>query len=307
MKILLDKRCPECQNQTIQLDDNAILCTRCDFKRLYTCPYCNGTLASHATALQCQACQQVISPRKIANMIDHNLCVSHTHRCRNCNAVTLYPDTAPNAYRCLKFPQCIGQASLFDAPEPESLVFLDFETTGLDMSADDVIEIGAVKLDKDGYLHTLQILVETQRPLSDTIQRLTGITPDIMQDAKPASVAFADLAVFMQASTVIAHNANFDIPWLLIMGAVHGVSIPDFPVVCTLEWAKANHEARCNLGVLAKKYGIHNPQAHRALADALTTHALYFCFKNAAKPEAPRQSSAQYATLVTRYTSQRSG
>jgi len=173
------------------------------------------------------------------------------------------------------------------------------------MNHDDIIEIGALKLDTDGHLNHFQTFVHTQKPISETITKLTGITTSMMIGAPSPESVFQSFCEFVGTSTLVVHNADFDIPWLLIMNQVHGAKLHTNQFVCTLDWAKKNQEPRCSLGVLAKKYGIVNSNAHRALSDAIATHALYFCFDNLSKAPRPVQSLNHYTALAERIATRR--
>tara|TARA_Y100000389_G_C17463444_1_gene523533 strand:+ start:3063 stop:3674 length:612 start_codon:yes stop_codon:yes gene_type:complete len=195
--------------------------------------------------------------------------------------------------------------NLFETKQKDTLVFLDFETTGLDMNRDDIIEIGALKLDANGHLSHFQTFIHTQKKLSSTITKLTSITDSMLIGAPSANSVFQSFNDFVGTSTLVVHNADFDIPWLLIMTHVYDTAFHANQFVCTLDWAKKNQEPRCSLGVLAKKYGIINSQAHRALSDAIATHALYFSFDNLNKAPRPVQSLNHYSALAERIATRR--
>jgi DNA polymerase-3 subunit epsilon len=93
-------------------------------------------------------------------------------------------------------------------------VILDFETTGLDPSTDEIIELGMVKF---GYSATDEItrLVdefssfnEPSKPIPPDVTELTGIT-DKMVEGQRIDTARVEQFV-RDANVVIAHNANFD-------------------------------------------------------------------------------------------------
>jgi DNA polymerase-3 subunit epsilon len=96
-------------------------------------------------------------------------------------------------------------------------VILDTETTGLDHTRDEVIELGMVAFvhDEEGrigdLIGTFNGLREPGVPISPEITRLTGITPEMVAgqvldlEAVERFIAPADL--------VIAHNARFDRPF----------------------------------------------------------------------------------------------
>lgn len=98
-------------------------------------------------------------------------------------------------------------------------VVLDVETTGLDSSGDEVIEIGARKIgfDKDtGKVvwvgDSFQALQEVDRPLSEFVKRLTGLRDEDLEGKK---IDWEEFDSFIaEAVIIIAHNASFDRPFV---------------------------------------------------------------------------------------------
>ena len=155
---------------------------------------------------------------------------------------------------------------------------VDTETNGLGGDACELTEVGAV-LVGGGELHERwETLVRTERPLSRMIQRYTGITQAMVDEAPPAEAGLPELADLLRGRVLVAHSAAFDRRVLQQAFARAGVTWPDPPVLCTVALAR-----RCaplirqrKLGLLAGSLGIEVEVAHRALADAETC-ARVFC------------------------------
>ncbi len=96
--------------------------------------------------------------------------------------------------------------SAFSSP----IVVLDFETTGLNTSKDRVIEIGAVKLVNGHVVDSLNLFVDPEMPLPETITQLTHITDQMLSGAPKAAEAIPKLMDFVDGAPIAAHNANFD-------------------------------------------------------------------------------------------------
>ena len=93
----------------------------------------------------------------------------------------------------------------------DSLVILDFETTGLSPDIGDrAIEIGAVRLVNGEVTERFQELMNPGRRVSAFIEDYTGITNEMLVDADSCEAVMARFADFMGNDNLIAHNASFD-------------------------------------------------------------------------------------------------
>ncbi|HEY5188598.1 MAG TPA: exonuclease domain-containing protein, partial [Solirubrobacteraceae bacterium] len=151
-------------------------------------------------------------------------------------------------------------------------VAVDTETNGLGGDACEMTEVGAV-LVGGGELHDRwSSLVRPSAPLRRGIQRFTGISQAMVDQAPWPDDVLPSLAARLEGRVMVAHNAAFDRRVLRQAFERIGLEWPDPPVLCTAALARAmlplQKERR--LGALADALGIEVRQAHRALADAET-------------------------------------
>lgn len=93
----------------------------------------------------------------------------------------------------------------------DSLIVLDFETTGLSPDMGDrAIEIGAVRLEKGEVVERFQALMNPGKRVSAFIEGYTGITNHMLSHAAPCDEVMDKFADFMGDSNLVAHNASFD-------------------------------------------------------------------------------------------------
>ncbi|CAH6781438.1 DNA polymerase III alpha subunit [Vibrio chagasii] len=93
----------------------------------------------------------------------------------------------------------------------DSVIVLDFETTGLSPSMGDrAIEIGAVKLVNGEVVDTFQQLMNPGFRVSGFIEGYTGITNRMLSTAASCGEVMDEFADFIQDSQLVAHNASFD-------------------------------------------------------------------------------------------------
>src|SRR3954453_14633380 len=88
---------------------------------------------------------------------------------------------------------------------------VDTETNGLAGDACELTEVGAV-LVGGGELHDRwETLVAVRTPLSRGIQRFTGITPAMGDEAPAAEATLPDLAGLLEGRALVGLNAAFDV------------------------------------------------------------------------------------------------
>jgi DNA polymerase III subunit epsilon len=149
---------------------------------------------------------------------------------------------------------------------------LDTETNGLSGERCELTEIGAV-LVGGGELHDRwSSLVRTSAPLRRGIQRFTGISQAMVDDAPPLERAVAALAPRLRGRVMVAHNAPFDRRVLRQAFERVGLEWPDPPVLCTAALARAllPLQRERKLVAVADALGVEVEVAHRALPDAET-------------------------------------
>ena len=62
------------------------------------------------------------------------------------------------------------------------LICFDFETTGLNAVNDRVIEIGAIKIFNGELIDQISTLIKVDIPIPEVVQKITGITPCMLED-----------------------------------------------------------------------------------------------------------------------------
>jgi DNA polymerase-3 subunit epsilon len=167
----------------------------------------------------------------------------------------------------------MSDAALLDAPLIEAeFLAVDTETNGQPKERCELTEVGAV-LVGGGELHDRwSSLVGVSEPLGRGIQRFTGITQTMVDEAPPPASVLPDLAEQLQGRIFVAHSARFDVGVLRQAFERAELDWPDPPVICTVALARrfAPLQRRRGLASLADALGIEVEQSHRALPDAET-------------------------------------
>ncbi|MEM6464815.1 MAG: exonuclease domain-containing protein, partial [Pseudomonadota bacterium] len=92
-------------------------------------------------------------------------------------------------------------------------VVLDLETTGLSVTQDAVVQIGAVRVVNGSQVpgEELSTFVDPCRPIPPASTRIHRVTDTDVKGAPPISVAGRTLHNFSSGAVLVAHNAPFDI------------------------------------------------------------------------------------------------
>jgi DNA polymerase-3 subunit epsilon len=95
------------------------------------------------------------------------------------------------------------------------IVFLDLETTGINITSDRIVEISFLKIRPDGEEQWLTSLVNPEMPIPRKTTAIHGITDEDVADAPKFRELAKSLAAFMEGCDLAGYNAiKFDIPVL---------------------------------------------------------------------------------------------
>ncbi len=155
-------------------------------------------------------------------------------------------------------------------------IYYDTETTGIKNDKDRIIEIAAYDPIGD---RSFVKFVNPQIPIPLEASAIHNITDQMVESAgtfKDVGQAFFD---FCGADAVlIAHNNDaFDKLFLEAESKRHGLTIPGWPYIDTLKWARKYRAdlPRHTLQYLREVYGIAANSAHRALDDVMVLFQVF--------------------------------
>ncbi len=96
------------------------------------------------------------------------------------------------------------------------IVFIDLETTGVNLATDRVIEIAIVKILPDKTRLVKHKLINPQMPIPKSSSEIHGITDDKVKDAPTFKEVANELKQFIDNADLSGYNSNrFDIPLLM--------------------------------------------------------------------------------------------
>jgi DNA polymerase III epsilon subunit family exonuclease len=167
---------------------------------------------------------------------------------------------------------------MLDRPISEiPLVFLDTETTGLNPHyGDRVVEIALARFRGDVMENHFVTLVNPQRSIPPGVTRIHGITDSDVR-GKPTFTQIApQVREELRETVLVAHNAPFDLGFLINEFRLAQQEPPNNLVLDTLSFLRGHFSFPSNsLPRVADYLGIEKKPAHRALSDALTTREVF--------------------------------
>lgn len=169
-------------------------------------------------------------------------------------------------------------------------VALDIETSSLDAEEGEIIEIGAVKFNKQGKeTDNFKTLVRNKKEIPKLALVITGIKIRELEKAPLFPEIKEKIKNFINNSIIIGHNVNFDIKFLKKYGlAIKNPVIDTWHLSSILLPGFHSH----SLEMLTEKINIEHLEKHRALDDARASFRLFLFLKEKIK-EIPLKMQAE--------------
>ncbi|MGQ9512106.1 helicase C-terminal domain-containing protein [Thermodesulfitimonas sp.] len=151
-------------------------------------------------------------------------------------------------------------------------VALDVETTGLDRTRDEIVEVGLCRIENGTITARFSSLVRPEGPISLRVKRLTGIDEAALREAPPWCEIAPSVAAFIGDLPVVGHCVDFDAAFLeryLGQPLAHRLD------TCELARLLLPQLPAFSLQRVAAALAVEYPTHHRALPDAETTAQIF--------------------------------
>jgi ATP-dependent DNA helicase DinG len=106
------------------------------------------------------------------------------------------------------------QKEILSALDLRDFVTVDIETTVLDYEREDIIEFGAVHFRDGKQADNLNLFIKPSKAIPENITRITGITDADVKNSSSFGEVIEAIQGFIKDYPVVAHNVNFDLPFL---------------------------------------------------------------------------------------------
>lgn len=158
---------------------------------------------------------------------------------------------------------------IYDQP----IVVVDIETTGFNPQTEELLEIGALRIEEGKVVGEFSEFVRANKKIPPRIIELTGITETMVAKAREPQEVLPEFMRFVDGAVFVAHNAQFDLGFLTrkirdVLGVEYAPSVLDTLAFGRALWPELKSH---RLNVLAKELGIKQENHHRANDDARTT------------------------------------
>ncbi|MGQ9567369.1 MAG: UvrD-helicase domain-containing protein [Anaerolineae bacterium] len=185
--------------------------------------------------------------------------------------------------------------------DQERFVVYDLETTGPSPHYDEVVEIGAVTLDRGQRVGPpFHALVRPSRRISREAQKVHGISHEAVRSAPSVDAVLPRFLAYLGDAILVGHNAALFDHVILDreMGRLLGRGLTH-PVLDTREVAsrllpRASH----TLSALLEHFRLPHTEAHRALPDAEATADLLLALLAENRRQKELESLVEYLPLV---------
>ena len=138
-------------------------------------------------------------------------------------------------------------------------VVFDLETTGFNAGGtDSIIEIGAVKINNGEIIDRFDELINPGRKLPAKIIELTNITDEMLEGKDNEENAVKRFKEWTGDLPMVAHNAKFDVSFIVMAHSKYNLGPFTNTVIDTLELSRAldTGYARHSLSALVKRYEV---------------------------------------------------
>ena len=88
-------------------------------------------------------------------------------------------------------------------------VFVSIETTGINLSTDKIVEIAALKIDKNKLKSLFHQIINPEKEIDENISNIIGYTNDELKKYPKITEVSNSFINFINSSTLIGHNNDF--------------------------------------------------------------------------------------------------
>lgn len=162
--------------------------------------------------------------------------------------------------------------------EKENIIVFDVESTGVDVTEDEIIQIAAIKLNKNGeVIEKFEKFLKNKKPVKDSFY-VHGFSDEILQKiGEDKEKVLKEFVEYSKDSIIVGHNVQYDINILCSELERNKLGKPKFKTFYdTLDIYRRFYPGNINykLENLSKVYDTKHKPSHDAMDDIIATGEL---------------------------------
>lgn len=171
----------------------------------------------------------------------------------------------------------------------DPIIVFDVESTGTDVTEDEIIQIAAIKIDKEGeIIENFERFIKPSKSVGKSALVHNFSDEFLSKNGEDKKTVFNDFMKFSKDALIIGHNVNYDISILNSELERCSMSKPQFKgVYDTLDIYRRFYPNLHNhkLVTLSRKFPIKHSPSHNALDDVkATAYLLVYAIRNNIQP-----------------------
>jgi DNA polymerase III epsilon subunit family exonuclease len=153
----------------------------------------------------------------------------------------------------------------------------DLETTGMDPVRDKILEVGIAIFKGNRIQSCLEFLVNPGIPIPKVALDIHGIDDSMVRDSPKLETILPEILSTLAQAVPLAHNASFDLSFLVEVARCADLPLFSSPVVdtCLLSRHLFPKLPSHKLQSLVVQFNLGADQSHRALSDAKSCFSLF--------------------------------
>jgi len=158
------------------------------------------------------------------------------------------------------------------------LVVLDIETTGVNPSKDEIIELYMLKVINNKIIDEYHSKFKINKNIPLFISKLTGIYNWHLKNSPEIESELNNIKTFLENTIVVGHNLSFDISFLKNAFEKSKIEISFNEKIDTLKMSRAllrNKVRNHKLSTISQFFKTQNKNNHNAKEDVLTTYEIF--------------------------------
>lgn len=168
---------------------------------------------------------------------------------------------------------------LIDSITEGNLVVFDVESTGVDTTSDEIIQIAAIKLEKNGEVTKFEEFIKPQK-LVGSSAKVHGFTDEFLNNnGRKAEVVLMEFLEFIKDKVIVGHNVQYDLS--ILKSVLKRLSIEEYNIkgyYDTLDLSRKLYPRLKNhkLDTLSAFLNTKQKPSHDAMDDILATKEILF-------------------------------